>query len=683
MKQGNYIRYRLVRWSGIFLLSLLFSVSANTQDVQEISLRSGWNLFSTCLVPDTADPALMFAPVISQGMVIKDDDGQIFWGFYGVNQIGNIVAGNGYSLRLDSAFDLIVNGSQVNPLYYSIAVPMGWSFLGYLRDYSSCTDSVIDDLSYLLLKDEDGQVNWPQFGVSQVELMRPGKAYQLFTDSAQQFFFPDNSFICGADLLNDADGNSYETVLLDSGCWMASNLNIGNQILIQTNSTNNGIVEKYCYNNDSVLCAQYGGLYKWNELMDYQLQAGGQGICPSGWHVPSDSEWKSLELFLGMDSLFLDIIGWRGSNEGQALQSGGSSGFNALLSGYMIPNQTFYGNNLVGNFYTSSVFTGDNALFRQIGSANSGINRYFGAKTFAYSVRCLMDEDTCLTIPSQADAGNDQLGLVAVSTSLEANLPLEGQGLWTILTGNGGFLSNPTSPVSTISGFGGNAYTLEWSITTACNVSRDTVEISFSSVGDSCGQVFIDIRDGQVYHTVQIGSQCWMSDNLNVGTQISCLCNQFDDNVIEKYCYDNTAAYCDTLGGMYQWDEIMDYDTIPGGTGICPAGWHIPSDTEYQILESTLGMSASELAIMNNWRGSNEGSQMKEGGSSGFDGQLAGRRVNGTFSVLHEFGYFWTSNQDGIHAIGRSLRATDGKVGRYNVYPKFFGLPVRCVKDPI
>jgi len=66
---------------------------------------------------------------------------------------------------------------------------------------------------------------------------------------------------------------------------------------------------------------------------------------------------------------------------------------------------------------------------------------------------------------------------------------------------------------------------------------------------------------GQVYNTVLIGSQCWLKENLNVGTMINGSQNQTNNSTIEKYCYDNDPANCDEYGGLYQWDEMMQYTT--------------------------------------------------------------------------------------------------------------------------
>ena len=88
---------------------------------------------------------------------------------------------------------------------------------------------------------------------------------------------------------------------------------------------------------------------------------------------------------------------------------------------------------------------------------------------------------------------------------------------------------------------------------------------------------------GQVYHTVKIGQQCWMSDNLNIGkwTDESQIQKEQDDGIIEKYCYGNNFTQCDYWGGLYQWNELMGYTQASGAQGICPAGWHVPSSQDW------------------------------------------------------------------------------------------------------
>ncbi len=121
----------------------------------------------------------------------------------------------------------------------------------------------------------------------------------------------------------------------------------------------------------------------------------------------------------------------------------------------------------------------------------------------------------------------------------------------------------------------------------------------------SCGDALVDSRDSQSYATVQIGTQCWMAENLNIGTIVISGSNQSDNDTIEKFCYNDNTSYCDTYyGGLYQWHEMMQYVTTAGIQGICPTGWHIPTDAEWCVLEQEVDPTISNTsnAFVVNWQ---------------------------------------------------------------------------------
>lgn len=89
-------------------------------------------------------------------------------------------------------------------------------------------------------------------------------------------------------------GQLYATVMIEGDCWLKKNLNIGTMIHSDSTMTDNGMIEKYCYDNDPGNCREYGGLYQWDELMNYTQGDGSQGICPLGWHITSIDEWNDL-----------------------------------------------------------------------------------------------------------------------------------------------------------------------------------------------------------------------------------------------------------------------------------------------------------------------------------------------------------------------------------------------------
>lgn len=188
--------------------------------------------------------------------------------------------------------------------------------------------------------------------------------------------------------------------------------------------------------------------------------------------------------------------------------------------------------------------------------------------------------------------------------------------------------------------------------------------------------------EGNTYQTIKIGTQWWMAENLNIGTMISSTEASDDDAVYEKYCYDDDEANCELYGGLYTWDEMMDYSQTAGSRGICPEGWHIPSDEDVKQLEIALGMPSSKADLDNSWRGSNEGEQLKTGGSSGFNMKMSGgKQSTATFFNVSTYGYFYTSTASGSNAWRRCVNTSSKQVGRYNTYTKNYALSVRCVKD--
>lgn len=98
-------------------------------------------------------------------------------------------------------------------------------------------------------------------------------------------------------------GAGADWLVIGSQTWAKANLNVGTMIAGSTSPTNDSVIEKYCYGNIEANCTTYGGLYNWNEAMNYVVNDGAQGICPAGSRIPSDDDWKLLELNLGMTQL--------------------------------------------------------------------------------------------------------------------------------------------------------------------------------------------------------------------------------------------------------------------------------------------------------------------------------------------------------------------------------------------
>jgi len=282
--------------------------------------------------------------------------------------------------------------------------------------------------------------------------------------------------------------------------------------------------------------------------------------------------------------------------------------------------------------------------------------------------------------PSIPDAGPDQIGIVGNTTTLAGNTPEQGTGLWAIVSGEGGILGDPSSPNSSFTGVPTTDYTLSWTINTTCASLSDNVNIRFWS----CGLPITDERDNKTYNTVQIGPHCWMAQNLNVGTSIAGTTTSANNGIIEKYCYSNSDAQCDVYGGLYQWYEMMNYTTTAGVQGICPTGWHLPTDDEWTALTTNLGGESVAGGKMKevgtaHWNSPNSGAT----NSSGFSCLPGGYRgTNGTFTNIGYVGYFWSSTEySTTSAWVRTLSYNNTNVTRYYYGDKDYGFSVRCLSD--
>jgi uncharacterized protein (TIGR02145 family) len=173
--------------------------------------------------------------------------------------------------------------------------------------------------------------------------------------------------------------------------------------------------------------------------------------------------------------------------------------------------------------------------------------------------------------------------------------------------------------------------------------------------------------------------------------------NQTDNSVIEKYCYDNDPANCDTFGGLYQWDEAMQYTTLQGVQGICPPGWHLPTDEDWMQLE---GAADSQYWYPDpewhdiGYRGFDVGKNLKSttswnsGGNGidkfGFQAMAGGSRyTDGSFIDMGNYSTFWSSTEiDSDETWYRILNKDSDESVRY-VFGHSIGYSCRCVKDQV
>ncbi len=221
-----------------------------------------------------------------------------------------------------------------------------------------------------------------------------------------------------------------------------------------------------------------------------------------------------------------------------------------------------------------------------------------------------------------------------------------------------------------------------------------------SSAFFACGQTVT--YAGQSYPTVQIGTQCWFQKNLNVGTMILGANDQINNSVFEKFCYNDLLSQCDIYGGLYQWAEAVQYqngsenNTSPSPAflgnvkGMCPTGWHVPSDGEWCTLTRFLDVTVNcnifdPSGIVGDILKSQSGlwiSSNNYGYQSLFSAVPSGRRLNSGpfFTGINNQTFFHTSTENSSnYSINRSI-GTSSAIYRWSL-EKNNGLSIRCLKD--
>jgi uncharacterized protein (TIGR02145 family) len=254
--------------------------------------------------------------------------------------------------------------------------------------------------------------------------------------------------------------------------------------------------------------------------------------------------------------------------------------------------------------------------------------------------------------------------LNAKPIKLKGGLPLNG-----IYSGPG---VNPVTSTFLASAAGTGIKTITYTYTNAATCSAGkTLNIHVLPLPVfTCGNNLTDIRDNKSYPTIQIGGQCWIAANLNYGTLLPSATHQRDNCVAEKYCLNDLSANCGPVSVYYQWDELMCYDDTPGSQGLCPPGWHVPAEAEWNILFSNWTTNAFA------------GAPLKYTGFSGFTALLQGARHENIRWDFPGFAtFFWSSTSHGnLKAWSHGMNEADFGV---SLYPSLRsnGFSVRCLKD--
>ena len=230
---------------------------------------------------------------------------------------------------------------------------------------------------------------------------------------------------------------------------------------------------------------------------------------------------------------------------------------------------------------------------------------------------------------------------------------------------------------------------------TPLTAQTDPFTVTASNSGGTCSfNVFVwascpgmptILYGDKTYNTIQIAGQCWIGENLNIGNRINGSTYQTNNGIIEKHCFNDIEDSCTVYGGLYQWNEMMQYVTTAGAQGICPPGFHIPTVTEWDVLRDNLGGQSVAGGAMKEtgtrfWISPNTGAS----NSSGFSDRGAGtfrHTPYNYFYLLREAGIFWSSTQtSSSYAYRRDTHYSSAELSPYNC-EKDESFSVRCIKD--
>ncbi|MDR3665370.1 MAG: FISUMP domain-containing protein [Ignavibacteriaceae bacterium] len=464
-------------------------------------------------------------------------------------------------------------------------------------------------------------------------------------------------------------GQIYHTVVIGNKCWFKENVNIGAMIPGSQEQTQDSIIEKYCYDDDTANCTKYGGLYTYPEMNE-------PGFCPTFWHTPSSSSFSALIGYVAYDGNALKELG-QGSGFGEGTNT---SGFSVLMAGFRNSDGTFIYLGQSGWFpydYFIKPYRIDVNFLNATSSLISSRDDF--VTTQAGSTRCVMDDIGPLTLKSPVGGENWQIGTTQSITWGLSNV----QNIRIDYTTNNG-----TSWINIIPTIPTSAGSFNWTIpntpSTNCKVkitstnSSDTNSISnlfqiYQVPTNPCPGIPTVTYAGQTYNTIAIGDQCWLKENLNDGTMINGSLSDSANGIIEKYCYNNDSNNCAIYGGLYQWKEAMQYSQIENAQGICPTGWDIPSENDFTTIKNLAGGNGNPLKEVGQGTGTN---------GIGFSALLAGAAGgDGTYNFLGNDAIFWSStNYNSTKSYNFELTKTDSTIFQ-GIFNQIVGLSIRCINN--
>lgn len=528
--------------------------------------------------------------------------------------------------------------------------------------------------------------------------------------------------------VTDIDQNKYPTVVFTNGQeWMAENLrttrfNSGDPIpQIQSPNqwsaaTNPAFSRSHKLGFRYPLNFYYDTLY--GPKYNYQAAIDPKGLCPTGWRVPTDEDWKKLEKKLGMSDQLLNNTGWRGDASmdladkimavsdkynylpiWEGIGGTNSSGFNAMSAGW-IGQDGLYNAEFSQTYYWSQSdgSSEDKGWSRGLDAGQIGIERNEATSNHGYSIRCIKGEGSRATIEdikATTDVEWTRVHPSYYSIGLTTGIFNDGKSPVTEVGFYWGTNPNPTSKDSS-------------RIVTAVNgkyditiknlqpdkqyffraYAKNAFGISYTKIVDFYTGPFSSIQDydNNVYKIKQIGNQVWMCENLKATKRAdgSSLVVATDrDTWINNY---GKSFLCFKIASP-QGDEIWYNLSTTVNAELCPAGWHVPSDDEFKTLLAAIGgrNSADVLKTTgtSDWIAPNSSAT----NSSGFSAKAKGY-IDADGNNVEAFIYanFWTtssySDQGVVSWDAFRIRHNPSVAdATYQEFKSGYGLSVRCIKN--
>ncbi|MEA3444373.1 MAG: T9SS type A sorting domain-containing protein, partial [Bacteroidota bacterium] len=190
-------------------------------DSQTLSISAGYSIISTFIDPAYPNVEDVFAPLGNEVQLIKDENGNPYWPYFGLNNVGNMDIGEGYQIKMSTAQTLEIEGTQVVPEITAVDLPAGWSLFGYLRtsamDVAVAMSAIASDVN--VVKTGSGLVYWPAFGYNSIGDFMPGIGYKARMFASTNLYYPANTTATTkSGIVNPV--NKVYTNILNTGCDM-------------------------------------------------------------------------------------------------------------------------------------------------------------------------------------------------------------------------------------------------------------------------------------------------------------------------------------------------------------------------------------------------------------------------------------------------------------------------------